>query len=157
MQQKTCCLIGGKNVPLERMDELQRALEQELERAVKDGCGHMVCGFSGAADMLFARLVRKRRAQWPKLFLEAFLISERELTETNGKLRTELTWCNGIRIFSHTMCAEKPFLRDEEMVLKSDRIIAILNRPTQQENDLRSIAQSAGKEVQVIRMDAKVS
>ena len=153
MRRKTCCVIGGKNVPFERMDMLQRALEQELEKALKDGCSRMICGFSGPGDMLFARLVRKRKTQRPRLFLEAFLISDSEIIGTDGKLRTELTWCNGIRVFSHTMCADGSRLRDEEMVLNSDRIIAILNGPTQRETYLCSIAQSAGKDVGVIRMD----
>lgn len=150
MKRKTCCVIGGKAIPADRLDELENRLADELEKALNDGYSRLVCGFSGTADTLFALLAGKQKRRNSNLFLEAFLAYGDETMGEDGRFRQELTRCNGIRVFSRRYVAGCFSQRDEEMILESDRVIAVLDHRDPQGFESLCFACTMGKEIRMI-------
>lgn len=150
MKRKTCCVIGGKVIPADRLDELENSLEGELAKALNDGYSRLVCGFSGTADTLFALLAGKQKRRNSNLFLEAFLAYGDETVGGDGRFRQELTRCNGIRVFSRRYVAGCFSQRDEEMILESDRVIAVLDRRNPWAFESLCFARAVGKEIRMI-------
>ena len=54
MQGKTCCVTGHRDIPAGQVGQIKKSLEQEVDRAIRDGFTCFISGFADGVDLLFA-------------------------------------------------------------------------------------------------------
>ena len=69
MQGKTCCVTGHRDIPAGQVGHIKKSLEQEVDRAIRDGFTCFISGFADGVDLLFAEIVVERIAKNPSLKL----------------------------------------------------------------------------------------
>lgn len=71
MDEKTCCVTGHRDIPAERMADVEQALRREVLAAIEEGYTRFISGFAEGTELLFAALVAEEMEHRPELFLEA--------------------------------------------------------------------------------------
>lgn len=46
MENRTCCVTGHREIPLDRRDWVRERMEEEIEAALREGYNHFISGFA---------------------------------------------------------------------------------------------------------------
>lgn len=127
MQEKTCCVTGHRNIPAEQLSPIKNALEQAVDRAIRDGFTCFLSGFADGADLLFAEAVAARLAQNPSLRLIAAIPCRQRLDSLQKAARTRdlLAHCDEVYVAAEAYHPGVYAKRNRYMVERSDRVIAV--------------------------------
>lgn len=127
------------------------ALRREILQAIEEGYTFFISGFGQGVDLLFAALVVEQKRQKPHLFLEAALPYAGRAKTKDELFHALLGQCNGIRIVCSDYAPGCFIRRNQYMVLRAQRVIAVYDG---RKNGavLRTLhyAQEQGREVRVI-------
>ena len=70
MDEKTCCVTGHRDIPAERMADVEQALRREVLAASEEGYTRFISGFAEGTELLFAALVAEEMEHPPELLVE---------------------------------------------------------------------------------------
>ena len=59
MDKKTCCVTGHRDIPAERISNVEQELRREVRAAIEDGYTRFISGFAEGTDLMFAAIVAK--------------------------------------------------------------------------------------------------
>jgi len=151
---KTCCVSGHRQFPLEKRIYIQDELEKALRLAIADGYTHFISGFARGIDLTFARLVAEYK-QSLDITLEAAIPHRNRLYNRDAFLQKYLKACDETYVCCedyHTSCYKK---RNDYMVEKSSRLIAVYDgRESGGTYYTIKKAENLGKDIVFIRIDS---
>lgn len=98
MNKKTCCVTGHRDIPAERIADVEQALRWEILAAIEDGYTRFVSGFAEGTDLMFAALVAEQMESHPELFLEAAIPYAGRMKTKNKQFHELLLACNGVKV-----------------------------------------------------------
>lgn len=127
MQGKTCCVTGHRDIPAGQVGHIKKSLEQEVDRAIRDGFTRFISGFADGVDLLFAEIVVERIAKNPSLKLIAAIPYQKRL-DTLRKAewaKALIDLCAEIYIAAEEYHPSVYAKRNRYMVERSDRVIAV--------------------------------
>jgi uncharacterized phage-like protein YoqJ len=124
-QGKICCVTGHREIPADKLDNVRRELQREVDTALNDGYRVFITGFAEGVDMLFARCVNERRGEYPDIFLEAALPYANRSKRLDKDGKELLSTCNGVKIICQEYQHDCFFQRNRYMVQQSSRVIAV--------------------------------
>ncbi|MDL2248743.1 DUF1273 domain-containing protein [Tyzzerella sp. OttesenSCG-928-J15] len=122
---KTCCITGHRDFPVEKRLHIQDELEKALRLAIADGYTHFISGFARGIDLTFARLVAEYKQDIGGITLEAAIPYRNRLNSRDGYFEKYIKHCDKIHICTeayHPSCFHK---RNDYMLEKSSRLIAV--------------------------------
>lgn len=127
MKELTCCVSGHRSLPMEQIDDVKRALEQEIDRAVRDGFVCFISSFADGADLLFAEIVMRKLREKPYLKLVAALPYRKRLDTLRKSERTKelIDCCTEIYVAAEEYHPSVYAKRNRCMVERSDRVIVV--------------------------------
>ena len=127
MREKTCCITAHRSVPAERIEHIKMSLEQEVDRAIRDGFTCFISGFADGVDLLFAGIVAERIAKNPALKLIVAIPYLRRLDTRKKSERTRalIDLCAEIYVAAEEYHPSVYAKRNRYMVERSDRVIAV--------------------------------
>ena len=73
MYEKTCCVTGHREIPINQIAYVREELQKQIQVAIQDGYTRFISGFVKGVDLLFAAIVVEEKKQYPNLMLEAAL------------------------------------------------------------------------------------
>lgn len=123
--EKTCCITGHRDIPLDKLELVGRELQREIDEALQDGYRTFITGFAQGTDMLFARMVDARRGDYPDIFLEAALPYAGRIKQLTFDEKKRLNKCNGIKIICEKYHSGCFMQRNRYLVQSSSRVIAV--------------------------------
>jgi len=126
MQEKTICVIGYLKIPADKLDDVRRELEREIGAALEDGYRDFLTFFEEGAGMLFARLLKEQRGEYPDIYLEVVLHPGHfnRFTREQWEL---LSKSNGIRPLCEECRQDYPLSVTRNLIGQSSRVIAVYN------------------------------
>lgn len=127
MKELTCCVTGHRNLPAEQIGDVRRALEREIDRAIRDGFVCFISGFADGADLLFAEIVMRKIRDDPSLKLIAALPYRKRLDTLRRSERTkgQIDCCTEIYVAAENYHPSVYAKRNRFMVERSDCVIAV--------------------------------
>jgi len=152
MQEKTICVIGYLKIPADKLDDVRRELEREIGAALKDGYRDFLTFFEEGAGMLFARLLKEQRGEYPDIYLEVVLHPGHfnRFTREQWEL---LSKSNGIRPLCEECRQDYPLSVTRNLIGQSSRVIAVYNG--QADNDTiyaMDYARTMKRDLRIIEM-----
>lgn len=153
MDEKTCCVTGHRDIPAERMADVEQALRREVLAAIEDGYTRFISGFAEGIELLFAALVAEEMEHRPELFLEAAIPYAGCMKTKNRQFHALLHACNGVKVVCEAYAPSCFMQRNRYMARESQRIIAVYDgRDHGGTLFTLRYAHTLGKEVRVIRI-----
>jgi hypothetical protein len=73
LKRKTCCIIGYKDIPAEKLDKVWRALLSEIDTALDEGCRLFVTEHTKGIGSKIALLIEPLRVLYPEILWNAVL------------------------------------------------------------------------------------
>ena len=70
-KEHTCCVTGHRDIPSNKVGEIQTKLRQEVLNAIREGYKHYISGFAAGIDLIFADIVTLLYPQTEKIPLAA--------------------------------------------------------------------------------------
>ena len=129
-QEKTCCVTGHRDIPVEQMDRIQELLCREILAAIEDGYSHFISGFAAGADLLFAEMVAELKKSYP-ITLEAAIPYPGRMKTPDETFQRLIRCCDTVKIHSNGYFKGCYMRRNRYMVDQSQRVIAVYDgRPT---------------------------
>lgn len=61
MEEKTCCVTGHRDIPVDRLAYVEQELRREVQAAIEDGFTRFISGFAEGVDLMFAAIVAEER------------------------------------------------------------------------------------------------
>lgn len=86
---ETCCFTGHRELPVQLLSRLETALQSEVQRAIRQGYTHFLCGFARGADLLFAKAVARECRTNPNIRLPSCHPLPRAPKAVGGRSRNE--------------------------------------------------------------------
>lgn len=153
MEEKTCCVTGHRDIPVDRLAYVEQELRREVQAAIEDGFTRFISGFAEGVDLMFAAIVAEEKARRPGLFLEAAIPYPGRLKSKDQQFQKLLKACDGIKVVCNTYSKSCFFQRNRYMVAESQRVIAVYDG-REQGGTLFTMrdAHAAGREIRVIRI-----
>jgi len=126
MQEKTCCVIGYLEIPADKLDDARRELEREIGAALEDGYRDFLTFFEEGTGMLFARLLKEQRGEYPDIYLEVVLHPAHfnRFTREQWEL---LSKSNGIKPLCEECQQDYPLSVTRNLIGQSERVITVYN------------------------------
>lgn len=124
---KFCCFTGHRTIADEEVSAADTAISIEVDKAMKCGYQHFLCGFADGADLLFAEWVAQAIRRQSAIHLYAALPNrarERALRK-NSKTRELLELCDEIYVATEGSHPGMYAKRNQYMVEHSQRVIAL--------------------------------
>ena len=136
MIKKTCGFTGYRphKLPFDseespRCKLLKAAISRAVMRAIDDGYSHFICGFAPGSDMYFAEAVLEAKKECPHIILESALPCETQANKWREEVRRRyfdlLAKCDKETCISHSCKKDCYLKRNDYMLNKADRIIAV--------------------------------
>ncbi|MEL4106467.1 SLOG family protein [Oscillospiraceae bacterium WX1] len=127
MRAKTCCVIGHRYIPAEKLEYLKRELRREILQAVNEGYLHYISGFADGVDLCFAAIILELKRKNPSLTLEAAIPYKKRFLQllNNSQTKKMLMECSAIGIHSEKYHGNCFMNRNRFMVRHSSRVIAV--------------------------------
>ena len=153
MGEKTCCVTGHRDIPVERLAYVEYQLRQEILSAIKDGYTQFISGFAEGTDLIFAAIVAEQKHHYPNLFLEAAIPYAGRMKTKNHQFHELLQACDGIMTVCEKYTASCFMQRNRHMVRESQRVIAVYDgREKGGTLFTMRYVHTLGKEVRVIQI-----
>ena len=127
MAEKTCCVTGHRDIPVEQIDTVKYALRREIIKAVSDGYTGFMTGFADGADQYFAEMVVNLQEDFPNLRLIAVLPYWKRMDSFESREQTKalLHACADVVVIQEEYRPNVYAKRNRYMVEHSDRVIAV--------------------------------
>jgi len=125
MYEKTCCVTGHREIPINQIAYVREELQKQIHVAIQDGYTRFISGFAKGVDLLFAAIVVEEKKQYPNLMLEAALPYAGRLKTNDQNFHMLLKNCNSIKIECEKYTPSCFMQRNRYMVSKSQRVIAV--------------------------------
>lgn len=127
MAEKTCCVTGHRDIPVEQIDAVKYALRREIIKAVSDGYTGFMTGFADGVDQYFAEMVIKLQEDFPNLRLIAVLPYQKRVDGLESREQTKalLHACADVVVIQEEYRPNVYAKRNRYMVEHSDRVIAV--------------------------------
>ena len=125
MAEKTCCVTGHRNIPVERITYVEQELRREVLAAIEDGYTRFISGFAEGVDLMFVAIVAEQKVHDPDLFLEAAIPYAGRMKTKNKQFHELLRACDGIKIVCQEYAPSCFMERNRYMVWESQRVIAV--------------------------------
>ncbi len=151
--QKTCCIIGQREISEEKIYFIKERLRKEIIKAIKNGFTHFISSFEDVIDLMFADIVVELMGEYPNISLEAAISHLGKLNITNICFQKMLDKCKVVGITSEKYYEGCFLKRNRLMVNFSQLVISVFDGRNIDET-LHSInyAKSLGKEVIEIKI-----
>ena len=95
---KTCCVTGHREIAKDKINDVYKKLEQEIQEAIDDGFTRFISGFALGSDLMFMEILVKKKDKFPNLILEAALPYANRVNEGGQKLKSLLNACDHVEI-----------------------------------------------------------
>lgn len=125
MNEKTCCVTGHRNIPIERITYVEQELQREILNAIEDSYTRFISGFADGVDLIFASIVAEEKKQHPELFLEAAIPYAGRLKTRDPQFHKLLRACDGVKVECEKYVPSCFMQRNRYMVHQSQRVIAV--------------------------------
>lgn len=127
MNEKTCCVTGHRDIPVQQIEYVKDSLQREIEKAIAEGYTRFISGFAEGVDQYFAEIVLEKKKENPDLQLIAVIPYKKRLESLNKKERTKLLLesCAEIKVIQEEYLPRVYSHRNRYMVENSDRVIAV--------------------------------
>lgn len=153
LQNKTCCIIGGRSLPDGQAGRMRMALQEEILHAYLHGCTRFISGLDAGAGRCFAELVLEMRGQGAPVQLDAALPWRghyRRLLASRDT-RQLLAECTQVRVLYEEYSANSWMLHGRQLAVEADILVAVLGIGAHVQTELAvQAARSRGCEVRLL-------
>ena len=125
MKEKTCCITGHREIPVQKIADIERALRQQIQAAIAEGYTRFLSGFAEGADLLFAAIVAEQKKCRPDLYLEAVIPYAGRMKTKNPQFHELLQACNRRKVICSAYVPGCFQQRNRYLVEQSQRVIAV--------------------------------
>lgn len=127
MNEKTCCVIGDRNIPADQVESIRQELRREIEEVLAVGYTRFISGFGAGAELYFAEIIAEKRLENKNIRLEAAIPCRGRLSRLlrNDAARRLLLACTEIGVYGEKCSPETYLRRDSYISGVSGRIILI--------------------------------
>lgn len=153
MDEKTCCVTGHRDIPMDRIAYVGQELRREVLNAIEDGYTRFLSGFAEGADLIFAEIVAEEKKYHPELILEAAIPYAGRLKTKDGKFHDLLRVCNAVKVECQSYAPSCFMRRNRYMAGQAQRVIAVYDgRERGGTLFTMRYAHTLGKEVRLIKV-----
>lgn len=126
---ETCCFTGHRDLPVQLLPRLEAALQTEVQRAIRQGYTHFLCGFARGADLLFAKVVAQECRTNPNIRLQAAIPYRARLKQLEADPETKplLDVCSDVFVPSESYHPGVFMVRNRFMVDRSRLVIGLFS------------------------------
>lgn len=152
-EEKCCCVTGHREIPPEKLRDVERELRREVREAVGEGYTRFYSGFARGVDLMFAQIVAEEKELHPKLTLEAAIPYAGRLKTKDALFQKLIRVCGKVTVACEQYEPSCYLQRNRYMVDHSQRVIAVYDGRRQGGTwYTMEYAQRTGREVCVIRL-----
>lgn len=153
MIEKTCCVTGHREIPMNRLAYVELELRKAIMAAVDDGYTRFINGGAAGVDLLFAAIVAELKEQGHHLYLEVALPYADRKKNKDQSFQRMLATCDFVKVITEHYNRGCYFVRNRYMVDESSRIIAVYDgRESGGTVYTMQYAYDSGKPVRVIKI-----
>jgi len=153
VDEKTCCVTGHRDIPMDRIAYVGQELRREVLNAIEDGYTRFLSGFAEGADLIFAEIVAEEKKYHPELILEAAIPYAGRLKTKDGKFHDLLRVCNAVKVECQSYAPSCFMRRNRYMAGQAQRVIAVYDgRERGGTLFTMRYAHTLGKEVRLIKV-----
>lgn len=153
MDEKTCCVTGHRDIPMDRIAYVGQELRREVLNAIEDGYTRFLSGFAEGADLIFAEIVAEEKKYHPELILEAAIPYAGRLKTKDGKFHDLLRVCDAVKVECQSYAPSCFMRRNRYMAGQAQRVIAVYDgRERGGTLFIMRYAHTLGKEVRLIKV-----
>lgn len=151
MEDKVCCITGHRNIPAEKIWEVNQQLRQEILDAISQEYKIFLSGFAEECDLMFAAAVSEEKACGLEVSLEAALPYRGRLKTRNPDFHRLIRQCDRVYIVNELYTRSCFEQRNRFMVDRAQRVIAVYDgRKRGGTFFTLQYAQKQGKEIRLI-------
>ena len=123
-KEHTCCVTGHRDIPSNKVGEIQTKLRQEVLNAIVAGYTHFISGFAAGADLLFAEIVAELKGEYPITF-EAAIPYPGRLNTPDTTFHRLIKECDMVKVHSVLYSKNCYMVRNRYMIDSSTLVIAV--------------------------------
>ena len=123
-KERTCCITGHRDIPVEKVSYVQDQLYQELLQAIQHGYTHFISGFASGVDLIFAGIVVDLKSEYP-ITLEAAIPYPGRLDTPDKTFQSLLKKCDVVKVHTKQYSKSCYMMRNRYMVNCSALVIAV--------------------------------
>ena len=123
-KEHTCCVTGHRDIPSNKVGEIQTKLRQEVLNAIREGYKHYISGFAAGIDLIFADIVTELKGQYP-ITLEAAIPYPGRLNTPDMTFHRLIKECDLVKVHTAQYSKNCYMVRNRYMVDCSTLVIAI--------------------------------
>ena len=123
-KERTCCITGHRDIPVEKVSYVQDQLYQELLQAIQHGYTHFISGFASGVDLIFAGIVVDLKSEYP-ITLEAAIPYPGRLNTPDKTFQHLLKKCDVVKVHTEQYSKSCYMMRNRYMVDCSALVIAV--------------------------------
>lgn len=153
MSEKTCCVTGHRDIPVDRIAYVRQELRHEVLNAIADGYTRFLSGFAEGTDLIFAEIVAEEKEEHPELILEAAIPYAGRLKTKDSKFHDLLRACDAVKVECQSYAPSCFMRRNRYMAGQAQRVIAVYDgRERGGTLFTMRYAHALGKEVRLIKV-----
>lgn len=123
-KERTCCVTGHRNIPMDKVSYVQSHLRQELIKAIDNRYTHFISGFASGVDLIFAEIVSDLKSDYP-ITLEAAIPYPDRMNTPDQIFHRLVEKCDAIKIHASQYSKSCYMVRNRYMVDCSMLVIAV--------------------------------
>lgn len=122
--EKSCCVTGHRNIPLDKTDLIQAKLRQAILAAINKGYTHFISGFAAGVDLVFAEIISELKSEY-SITLEAAIPYLHRMNTPDKTFHRLIKNCDAVKILADHYSKGCYMARNRYMVNKSTLVIAV--------------------------------